>query len=615
MADFRKCIPVLAVLALILGSAVTANAQPNAAVSCIANAGVPPLVRAEGLTEKVGDLILNCNGGTPTPAGFPIPKVNVQIFLNTSVTSRLTGSGSEALLLIDEPGSGVAGAPATQLLCPAPGSCAVTGTGIGGGTPFTGETGRPNVFQGSQAATNSIVFFGVPFDPPGTNATRVIRITNVRANANAFGVAAGNNIPAQITEVVTASGATSLPINNPTQAVGFVQKGLTVSLRSNVGGVPGDPLTGAVALQQCFDINTNSARTTPSQGFAGGTNFFVRFQEGFATAFKRRTIAAYAGSEASPAPASQNIPGAIFDTESGFNGVPGIPAAGLADFGTRVKIVFNNVPAGTLVFVPAAVPIPVISATGTTNATQLRLVSSETGAFAPLGTVGTPQQITLTTTGAVSSGAAIYEVLSTNPFSLETVDIPVNLSFTANPGSNLPGLGTGQVSGSFAPTSTNTAATDSSAPIPRFADTSTATSAFQINPCVTNLLFPFVTNMAGFDTGLAISNTSADPFGTAPQNGTCTLNFYGANAPAALTSPVVTAGTVYATLASTSAPNFQGYVIAQCRFQFGHGFAFISDLGAQRLAEGYLALVIPDPARRTTNAIFLNNGTGELLGQ
>jgi len=42
------------------------------------------------------------------------------------------------------------------------------------------------------------------------------------------------------------------------------------------------------------------------------------------------------------------------------------------------------------------------------------------------------------------------------------------------------------------------------------------------------------------------------------------------------------------------APGFQGYIIAVCNFQFAHGFAFISDLGARNLAMGYLALVLPN---------------------
>ena len=43
---------------------------------------------------------------------------------------------------------------------------------------------------------------------------------------------------------------------------------------------------------------------------------------------------------------------------------------------------------------------------------------------------------------------------------------------------------------------------------------------------------------------------------------------------------------------STIAPGFQGYGIAQCAFQFGHGFAFVSDVGARNLAMGYLPLVV-----------------------
>ncbi len=56
----------------------------------------------------------------------------------------------------------------------------------------------------------------------------------------------------------------------------------------------------------------------------------------------------------------------------------------------------------------------------------------------------------------------------------------------------------------------------------------------------------------------------------------------------------IATGTVYTTLASTTAAGFQGYMIAVCNFQLAHGFAFISDLGARNLAMGYLALVLPN---------------------
>src|SRR5712692_1673287 len=82
----------------------------------------------------------------------------------------------------------------------------ITGTGTGAGV-YTGTGGRANVFQGQLAGSNSIVFLGVPFDPPGAMAPRVIRITNVRANANALDIGGPNALPARVIEVVSTSGA------------------------------------------------------------------------------------------------------------------------------------------------------------------------------------------------------------------------------------------------------------------------------------------------------------------------------------------------------------------------------------------------------------------------
>ena len=117
MVDFRRMIPVLAVIAFLLGSAVTASAQVTQPFSCFASGGVSTPARSEGLTELVGDLVLNCTGGVPTAPGVAIPPVNIQIFLNTSLTSRLLNTASagfqysEALLLLDEP------APGAQWAC------------------------------------------------------------------------------------------------------------------------------------------------------------------------------------------------------------------------------------------------------------------------------------------------------------------------------------------------------------------------------------------------------------------------------------------------------------------------------------------------------------------
>jgi hypothetical protein len=131
-----------------------------------------------------------------------------------------------------------------------------------------------------------------------------------------------------------------------------------------------------------------------------------------------------------------------------------------------------------------------------------------------------------------------------------------------------------------------------------------------VAPCTTNLLFTWVANFAGLDTGIAISNTSADPYGTIPQTGTCTVNLWptdqttnngvSAGAAVSITTAAVAPGSVWRTSLSGT-PTFAGlagYIIAVCRFQYGHGFAFITDrfgVGAANTAQGYLANVIPDP--------------------
>src|SRR3979409_1636983 len=102
-SSFRtRGVPGLAIL-LCLGPAARA-----ADFGCTGSVPATPAVRAEGLTELVGNIVLRCTGGSPTRSGQAIPTATLTIFLNTAVTSRLMGTSavnSEALLLIDEPGS------------------------------------------------------------------------------------------------------------------------------------------------------------------------------------------------------------------------------------------------------------------------------------------------------------------------------------------------------------------------------------------------------------------------------------------------------------------------------------------------------------------------------
>ncbi len=206
MADFRKWIPVLAVVALLVG-ATSVNAQT---FQCTANAGVTPLVRAEGIAELVGDLLLNCSG--TVPAGGITS--NIRIFANTTITSKIAGgplpSGSEALLLINDP------APAAQIVRV---------------YPSIDNSTNPNVFQGANYAANVVDWYSIPIATAaeaGMTVTKTLRITDIRANAAQLGVSS-TLIPQPIQLSISISGATSVGVNNPTQTVAWVQKGLTFS--------------------------------------------------------------------------------------------------------------------------------------------------------------------------------------------------------------------------------------------------------------------------------------------------------------------------------------------------------------------------------------------------
>jgi len=301
---------------------------------------------------------------------------------------------------------------------------------------------------------------------------------------------------------------------------------------------------------------------------------------------------------------------------------------GVANTGTRLIARFAGVPAGVKLFVTVA-ETPV--ATSSTMDAVLVSVSDTTGtggsASFPVTGSGTAGCGTMSGLSIIEvplfggAGAATWEVTASSGIATETVAFGLAMAYSSNPASNIPAVTLGvpaTVSGNFAPIS-SVATMSTVAPIPRFADVPISASMLEVNACVTNLLFTFVSARGGFDTGIAISNTTLDnaknvsgsgitsnlPYNSRATNGACTLYYFGEKEDGtSLSKPVQTSGVinagkqlVYTLFGGGSGidatPGFQGYIIATCNFHLAHGFAFISDLGAQKLAMGYLALVIP----------------------
>jgi hypothetical protein len=696
MVDFRKWLLALAAVGLLLGlSSTAAYAQGgNQSFVCSTAAPVNNIVRAEGITELLGDLVLNCTGGTQTTAGNPIPLSNIQISINTNVTSRIVGppgsTVSEALLLIDDPWPAAGAVPPAatpsghadhQTACLADNStnCAITSNvgagatgsvGFGASGSYSGVTDdygpHYNIFQGSQSGLNAISWTGVPVDAPGTGYTRTLRITNIRADAFKLGVAS-TLIPTQISMIVAVNGNANLSIVQPAtgSTVGQVEPGI---VQPPVVGLYGTLIPGAAGYTACNSVNTYLQ--TPPGTVTTDKGIGVTITEGFAYAWRPQNYFQVASAQASSyyAPPSgftgadyyfQNEPGVSYGTESGFTPTgSGLTNAitseyvGFADHGTQLMFTVSGVGAGVSLFAPSYIYLtgPYGTAGGDgvpVGVAVLAQTPTSSGAFGNYAAFDVPVAYASPVPGAIfttpvvadqcaavtgvapclttadintaSNGAAVavgvtgttasvvYEIFYADPSVQESITVPVSVSYTANTATSTPAPTTtpATVTASFAPQD-SVATADSTDPIPRFGPSGTPVSLFSISSCSCDLLFPFVTSAAGFDTGIAIANTSADPFGTSNQSGTITLTYYGSTsgggaAPPAATSGAISAGQelvfdVYSGGSGIAAtPNFTGYVIAQANFQFCHGFAFISDLGAQKLAEGYLAIVLNPP--------------------
>ncbi len=219
----------------------------------------------------------------------------------------------------------------------------------------------------------------------------------------------------------------------------------------------------------------------------------------------------------------QNTPGGIYNSESDFVlPINATQAAGLSDFGTRLKATFNNLPAGVRIFVstanvnnnayPIAVPTPVGgSQRNSSSPGYALLVSGETTSDGNAGGPSIFPGVAATDSGpnngnvpivelAVSNGTAgaVWEVVNTNPNTPEIFKFAVYVTYTADPIHNSPAPGTATVHLSYAATAYSGTAGDSSIPLPRFApDSSGAASVFTIQACTLTSSLGIVTTHSG----------------------------------------------------------------------------------------------------------------------
>jgi uncharacterized repeat protein (TIGR01451 family) len=289
-----------------------------------------------------------------------------------------------------------------------------------------------NAFPGLVISANSVLFPQVQI-PANSPQPIVLRLTNVRLNATILG--ATNTVPTQVfASLVLSTGSVATVVNNPTQSVGLIQPGFVITRES------------PTPLQD------------PTQ-----VGFNLNFREGFSNAFRPRLAPGQDPSHTS----------FVYNSESGFvnSSVLG-SVVGFADTGTRVLARFANIPSGLRLFAS------LLSTSGSSPSVSAQLVSADSNGAGGTLIVPAPQQTYQEITVVNGTASATWELKSSNPFSVETLQTFVYFQGAGQPPSQAQ-LSQIVLKLSAAPLSTISTST-ASAPLPRFVDNAVAQSLVNV---------------------------------------------------------------------------------------------------------------------------------------
>lgn len=488
--------------------------------------------------------------------------------------------------------------------------------------PITNTQNHPTTAAGVRLVNGTGAFFT---PGPGTGACALVGPQGCNVGINAV-----NNNGGQITIGLgtTAAGSntcTGMGCTNPTTGITFPTAssssfdidgvlvstngrttGVSVTLSSSGGISVGtgslevitavlpvlvDPVVATGSLPTAVTSLPNAGPTVIAGGpavlnSAGGvvkSNFTMRIQENYADAFRE---------------ASQyNRPNGPLGVTDGV--FPNSPASD-----TQLSIILSNIPNGFTIANCSAV---MTDTAGTATAGSPTISATNITAASPILTVNFNALLDLTAVDVlwvvctnVAAGTAVTPLPST-PITAQVTMSPTGLAVSAGPGNPaLTGLTTGQ--------------------IPRYQQAlvpSTPVTLVLFPPSNTVLLLTFGFVGPGYNTGIAVANTTLDPFtpaggGAVPSEGTVsfllvkndgTSRTYttttGSPGSGLTGAGIVKSGSTYVVnlseilTAANYGTSFTGYVFVTANFTFAHGAATIytTSTGAAALSSPVLVLV------------------------
>jgi len=298
---------------------------------------------------------------------------------------------------------------------------------------------------------------------------------------------------------------------------------------------------------------------------------------------------------------AENFP-SMWQSAAQYNGGAVFPASPSSS--TQVNFIFKNVPTGLNISNCIATLTDPTGTTSNPNTAANAAVSSSNSITAASNI------ITVNFTGNLDLAAVDVLWLSCTSISSGSATLPlpaapVTVQAEMGPlGAALSGLGgalTGLATGL----------------IPRYQDTPQPAAGLPVilfPPSQTTLLITYAVVVPGFNTGIAISNTTSDPFGPSgggatPTAGTITFTlFKNDGTTKTFTTASIASGTTYAAnlsdiLSSASfGPTFSGYIFAQANFPQAHGAATIYDTSSGHAALSTPTLIMTSGLNQVTLA-------------
>ena len=545
----------------------------------------PPIVRAEGTSELIGDVLVTCQNVGPAAgsAGRGYFEADISLSLNVGFAGyadAASGSDvSDAVLVVNENHCFNPSGERTF------GECGLETDTVQDAMLAHWDRSLPQLLRWNGiafpipgAAIGSLTQAAAPIsdcserfgDSGGCHPlSTTFRLTNIRADVAQLGVTG-------------ASAAASVPLL------------ALLSIRSQDAEVAlADSTIQVAAAAPGLRIDTQPIDSADlcSRGVAEAR---IDIAEGFATAFKSAGRPQFEPGD--PGWREYFYPLDEFARDTTFS----LP-------GSRLRIALSDLPEGLEVSAPRSFSCAAAGSEG--NFLQLALVDgADASGFGGAVTQGTSTDHELLASSIASEAVAVYEIVQANPLAQEECRLP--LRFARSVGTD-PLLEDRRIKVSVHLAPLGSGGTDPEEGSRFLPGRLTPQPSFHVRSCGTTLFFPFVTNRSNFDTAILIANTSRDPLGTRYQEGRCTLQYHGSGVegqrqPSVQTTVVLEAGDQLAFTLSggnanqavSSVTDFQGYLVAVCGFQYARGFAFVTEQinGTAILAQGYLAETIRSPA-------------------